>query len=343
MERTERGLDRLTPWGIALAMVLWVACAHAAPMADPVLAWNEQTNLSIQATAMDPFNATRALALESIAVHDTLRSAQGLPGFLVRLDAPGDISQDLAVSAAAHTMLVYLFPARQAVLDALLATEQAAVPDKAKNQRSVAFGQAVAKAIVAIRDGDGWNRIVAATTGTGIGQWRPTPPRHIPALTPQWASVTPFTLVRPDQFRPPGPPAPGTPAFAEARAQTAKVGGIQSQYRTADQALAARYWSDAIGTYAPAGHWNSIANTVLQTHKRDRIGEATLLAELNVAVADAAIAMVDAKYVFNFWRPITAIHTGDATFRAGCRCWRHPTIPAISPVTLPSAARRPPS
>jgi membrane-associated phospholipid phosphatase len=307
----------LDGWIVALATILAVMPVLAAsPAADPVLFWNEQTNLSIQSTAMDPFNATRALALESIAVLDTLRSAKGAPGFLVHLPAPDDISPNLAASAAAHAMLVYLFPARRSALDAVFANDRSAQPTGEKRQRSIAFGEAVARAIVAIRDRDGWNRIAAFEAGTEAGRWRPTPPRFYPPLNPQWASVAPFTLTRPDQFRPPGPPLPGSQAFDGARLHTATIGGANSPVRSADQTLAAHYWSDAIGTYAPAGHWNSIAAGVVKTAKQDTMGQAEIFAELNIAMADAAIAMADAKYTFSGWRPITAIHTGDAAFPA---------------------------
>jgi hypothetical protein len=43
----------------------------------------------------------------------------------------------------------------------------------------------------------------------------------------------------------------------------------------------------------------------------DLADNALLFALLNIAMADAAIAAWDTKYVYNFWRPITAIHAGD--------------------------------
>ena len=317
MMRTRPRTARLLGWIVALAATLAVAPALASPpTADPVSIWNEQTNLAIQSTAMDPFNATRALALESIAVLDTIRSAKGAPGFMVRLTPPGDISSHLAAGAAAHTMLIYLFPARRSALDAVWAKERSAFPAGEKRQRSIAFGESVAGAIVAIRDKDGWDRIVTSKTGNEPGRWHPTPPHFYPPLNPQWAAVAPFTMTRPDQFRPPGPPAPGTRAFNEARLLTATFGGEQSLDRTADQTLAAHYWSDAIGTYAPAGHWNSIAAGLVKSGKQNMLHQAELFAELNIAIADAAIAMADAKYTFNSWRPIAAIQAGDADFPA---------------------------
>lgn len=278
--------------------------------------WNEQTNISIRATSADPFSATRDLALESIAVLDTLRSVAGKPGFMVRLEAPADVSPIVATHAAAHAMLVHLFPARKNQLDAVFEEAVRSFAPDPKRESAIAFGNAVAAAVIAIRSNDGWNKTGRVVTGTEAGQWRPTPPGLHPPLNPQWAMLAPFTLTRPDQFRPPGPRAPGTQAFLDAVRQTAEIGELHSTIRTADQTQAAHYWSDAIGTYAPAGHWNTIANTVLREASSDPLRQATVLAELNIAIADAAIAMTDAKYTYWAWRPISAIQAGIPGFPA---------------------------
>jgi membrane-associated phospholipid phosphatase len=283
---------------------------------DAVLFWNAETNRAIQQTSMDPFMATRALALESVAILDTMRSAADRPGFLVRLPAPAGVSPMVATDAAAHTMLVYLFPARKAALDAAYVSSLAAYPADDARARAEAFGSAVVRAIIAIRDRDGWNRTDTVKVGNTPGQWRPTPPRFLPPLDPQWAALTPFALRFPTQFRPPAPPAPGTDAFNSARALTASIGDAHSRSRTPDQTQAAHYWSDGIGTYAPAGHWNTIAVDALRATTHDPMREAEVLAELNIAVADSAIAMADAKYTFTMWRPITAIREGDGAFPA---------------------------
>lgn len=309
---------RLVPWVFAaVAVAVAIASpARADTLPDPVLTWNRQTNVAIQTTLMDPFQATRALALESLVVFDTLRSVSGQAGFLVRLPAPPGVRPDIAAGAAAHTVLRYLFPAQRSALDATLATFLSAIPDDPERARSVAFGAAMADTVIAIRDRDGWNRNQPFPTRSAPGQWRPTPPGFLPPLNPQWARVTPFTLLEPKQFRPPGPPAVGSKKFNDARSLTAAMGEAQSSVRAPDQTQAAHYWSDAIGTYAPAGHWNEIATGLLREEQRDLVSEAKLLAELNVAIADAGIAMADAKYTYWFWRPIAAIRLGDGTFIA---------------------------
>jgi hypothetical protein len=280
------------------------------------LLWNAQTNRAIQETATDPFQASRDLALESIAVLDTVRSIASAPCFLVRLPGARDLDTAIAASAAAHTMLVRLFPARRAVLDAAL---EASLTDAAAGtgrDRAIVFGNAVANAVYARREDDGWNAKgpaeATANAEPAPDQWRPTPPVFLPAQDPQWGAVRPFVLTQPGQFRPPGPPASGSAAFREAVASVASIGAAQSTERTAEQTEIARYWSDPAGTYGPAGHWNAIAASLLAPSGESLEAEAQTFAELNVAIADAAISVADAKYNYRFWRPVTAIRDGAA-------------------------------
>jgi membrane-associated phospholipid phosphatase len=292
---------------------------------DPVLIWNDQTNRAIQETSTDPFQASRALALESIAVLDTVRSIASAPAFLVRLPGARDLKPDIAAAAAAHAMLSQLFPARRPALDATLAASLANEPAGPARDRAVAFGKAVADAVFARRADDGWNAAAngatsgaangatnGATGGAPPGEWRPTPPDFAPPQDPQWGAMTPFVMTKPSQFRPAGPPALGSAAFREAAASVAALGAAQSADRTAAQTDIARFWSDGAGTYGPAGHWNAITASLVPSAGLSLEAEAELFAELNVAIADAAIAVADAKYNYRFWRPVTAIREGAA-------------------------------
>jgi membrane-associated phospholipid phosphatase len=282
------------------------------PVIDPVLAWNDLANRAIQATGTDAFEASRALAIESIAVLDTIKSIDGTPAFMVRLAAPRDISVNVAVAVAAHTVLSHLFPTRRSVLDAALAEALIHEPAGPALNRAISFGNAVANAVIMLRDEDGSMAVERSSpTRTAPGEWHPTPPSLLPAAHPQWATMQPFALTKSDQFRPAGPPALGSDAFRRARSEVASVGEVRSTVRTAEQTEIAHYWSDAIGTYAPAGHWNAIAANVVAPLRLGMAVEAELFAEINVAMADAGIAMADAKYTYWFFRPITAIRLGD--------------------------------
>ncbi|MBC7637868.1 MAG: vanadium-dependent haloperoxidase [Acetobacteraceae bacterium] len=290
--------------GVACALLLASVPAWAG---DPVLAWNQQTNLAIQATLTDPFNAARALAMESIAVLDTVKAIAGEQGFLVHVAAPSGLDPAVAAAAGEHAMLVRLFPSRRAVLDAALATSLAGLPPGENRAGALALGAMIAEAVFTRRAGDGAQGIAAVGTENAAGDWRATPPGFLRPLHPHWAILTPFAMRAPNQFRPPGL---GTTAFERSVRSVAELGAAQSRSRTAEQTEIAHYWSDAIGTYAPAGHWNAIAGSLMARRQIGLMAEAELFAELNVAMADACIAMADAKYTFRFWRPITAIRVG---------------------------------
>lgn len=314
---------RLMPWvlvslGVVASGMTAVPAAAEPGQApgDPVLAWIDQTNRAIQETATDPFQASRDLALESIAVLDTVRSIASAPCFLVRLPGPRDLNPTIAAAAAAHTMLLHLFPERQAALDAALEISLADGPAGAERDRAIAFGNAVADAVYARRKDDGWNAKAPADAHASAepapGQWQPTPPGFSPPQVPQWGAIRPFVLTQPAQFRPAGPPAVGSAAFREATASVASIGAAQSTERTAEQTEIARYWSDPVGSTGPAGHWNAIAAGLIAPSGQGLEAEAQTFAELNVAIADAAIAVADAKYNYRFWRPVTAIREGAA-------------------------------
>jgi membrane-associated phospholipid phosphatase len=123
--------------------------------------------------------------------------------------------------------------------------------------------------------------------------------------------VTPFALTRGDQFRPDGPPEVTSAAYAAEFNEVKRLGSASSTERTAEQSEIARFWADGSGSYTPPGHWNQIATGLAATEGLSGPASARLLAELNVALADAAIAAWDAKYTYDFWRPVTAIRLAD--------------------------------
>jgi membrane-associated phospholipid phosphatase len=123
--------------------------------------------------------------------------------------------------------------------------------------------------------------------------------------------VTPFALTRADQFRPDGPPEVTSAAYAAEFNEVKRLGSASSTERTAEQTEIARFWADGSGSYTPPGHWNQIATDLAATEGLSGPASARLLAELNVALADAAIAAWDAKYTYDFWRPVTAIRLAD--------------------------------
>jgi Leucine-rich repeat (LRR) protein/membrane-associated phospholipid phosphatase len=279
---------------------------------QPVLYWIEQANRAIKGTSTDPFQASRALALESIAVLDTVRSMSGSPAFLVRLPAPPGISMGSAIAAAAHATLSHLFPARGPALDAALSRALANEPAGPARGRARMFGKAIADGVIAMGDQAGrFGPPAPVPTSTIPGQWRPTPPDYLPPAGRGWVSLTPLVMVKADQFRVPPPPRPGSPAFRNARASVAALGAVRSAARTPEQTEIAQFWNDEAGTTTPVGHWNAITADVIGPLRLGTLAEAEIFAQLNVALADAAIAISDTKYAYLAWRPISAIRAGN--------------------------------
>ena len=216
-----------------------------------------------------------------------------------------------------------LYPAQAATFDAAYLAELAGIPDQPKNARKegVRWGEKVAAKILLARASDGSTNVVPYTPGSGPGAWIPTPRPPatpggpelpgLPSLLPNWPSVTPFAMTSGSQFRPPGQPALSSSNWAAEFNQTKELGSKTSATRSAEQTDIARFWADGAGTVTPPGHWNVIARDVAAQRGTTLEQNARLFALLNIAVADAAICSWDAKYAYNFWRPITAIRMAD--------------------------------
>jgi PAP2 superfamily len=131
-----------------------------------------------------------------------------------------------------------------------------------------------------------------------------------PIFVAQRGLVTPFAIPTSDFFRPNGPPALESTKYAADYNEVKALGADDKCTRTPDQTKIALFWADGAGTVTPPGHWNVIAQDVVTTRRNTMRQNARLFALLNVAMADAAICAWDAKYHYNFWRPVTAIRNG---------------------------------
>ncbi|MDT7833571.1 Ig-like domain-containing protein, partial [Aquabacterium sp. OR-4] len=278
---------------------------------DAVLTWNDIALRAIQLDVTDPPVATRNLALVSLAQYDTLAAIEGTPAYLVQRSVSGAVNAQAAVAVAAHRILSLTYPAQKTVLDAALASSLASIADGAAKDAGITLGLSVADAVLAIRANDGSNAFTEYAGSTAVGQWRPTGPIFDVAENPHWASVTPFALSSPGEFRPSAPPTVDSAAYATALNEIKSLGSATSSTRTADQTQQAHFWADGKGSTTPPGHWNQIASQVALTKGNSLSANARLFAQLNVALADAAIACWDAKYFYGAWRPETAIHDAE--------------------------------
>jgi PAP2 superfamily len=125
-------------------------------------------------------------------------------------------------------------------------------------------------------------------------------------VTPGWGNVIPWVLRNLSQFQPDGPPPLDSWRYARDYNEVKEIGSLTSPTRTDDQTEIARFW---LGT--PTAIWNGVARQVIPAHGLDLSATARTFALMYLASSDASIACWEAKYTFNFWRPITAIRNGD--------------------------------
>ena len=276
--------------------------------ADVVTDWNNAALDAIRAGNTNPPIASRSLAILHTSIYDAVNGiARTHEPYLVPSVAPRSASRAAAASAAAHRALVNLFPASRSSFDALHAAILGGIPDGPRKRVGIIWGEFVGNVILAARAHDGSDAVVPPPGGSGPGVWVPTPPAFLPYLLPQWGFVVPFGMNSSSQFRPPGPPSLDSQQYAADYEEVKQLGAAVGSTRTPEQTEIALFWADGAGTETPPGHWNSIAQIIADARGNTLEENARLFALLNIAMADAAICAWDAKYTFDFWRPVTAI------------------------------------
>ena len=310
----------------ALLIVALVAAGPApvsAAAPDTVLEWIGVMNTTVLAGGTNPLVSTRVVALVSASVFDAVNGIdRRFQPLHVKPAAPHNASERAAAIQAAYVILVDLYPAQAATLKTQHDASLAALASTEKAQSiaaGVAWGQTVADAIWAWRLTDGIAPApppflgVQSIVGTqaAIGAWRPTPqglPNQLPGVSgagPQFATMTPWVLTRPSQFRLPPPFALNSPEYAADLDELFKMGVYSGSGRTQDQSDLALFWAGNTPLY-----WNRIAAQLSVARGLSFTENAHLFALLNVSMADAGIACWDGKYRYVFWRPITAIRDG---------------------------------
>jgi hypothetical protein len=312
MREVRAANGRVPRWAVSL--LAGAAAASATPAlavipvsGDPVLYWNQVLSTGL---AGSPTVTSRGFAMVGVALHDSVNATLGNPdySYLKGVATPGGDTR-AAASVAAHTLLVQLNPAKQAEFDAALAASLALVPDGAAKTNGIATGLAIGQATLAARTGDGSALAAGAPyTPTGLpGDWAPTPNGFAPAALPGWGAVDPWLLDSADQFRPGAPPTLTDAAYSAAFNAVKDIGSAASLTRTADQTASAQFWAGAPGT----GPWIQAGIEAAQAKGLSTLENARLFGSLSVAMADATIATWDAKYAYDYWRPVTAIRLAD--------------------------------
>ena len=273
---------------------------------------------------LGPGRTARALAIVSIAVFEAVNAIERrYTSYLGVGRAHPRASIDAAIAQAAHDTLAGLFPSQAAHCGKLLQQELASMPDDIARGEGVELGARAAAAALARAADDGSAhaepRLGAGyVPGLGPGEWRQDPVSRLPvALGARWGEVRPFVISAGKAFRAPPPPALTSAEYAEAFAEVLKYGGdgvLTRTRRTEDQTLMALFWAydgaPMLGT--PPRLYNQIAVHIAGQMGSDVAELARILALVNVAMADAGIAIWESKYHYKVWRPVTGIREADA-------------------------------
>lgn len=260
-----------------------------------VLAWNSLARQLVADRGIDPPMASRYYALLSVAQARAARS-----------DTPGKAhlshrARLAAINTASAAVLDYMFPddAAQIEASAHILDRTAESVGSSNVSAGTQVGLIAAESVVRRARTDRSDLQWSGTMPTGVGLWHSSASPQSPPLRPRWGEVQPWILERGDQFRPPPPPAFGSPGYLAALAEVRQI----SDTRTPEELRIALFWADGANTMTPPGHWNAIAADLIARYHIDEERAAEILARMNMAIMDAGIACWDAKYHYWFIRP----------------------------------------
>jgi hypothetical protein len=285
---------------------LFLAACLANPLttasANVVTDWDEKAVALIQ-TRMVPPVAYRAMAIVHIAMFDAVNSIEPhYRPYYAQLPATRETSKEAAAAAAAGAVLTKLLPDVASDIQAALKSYLLAIPDNDAKSNGIKLGEAVAAKVLEARAADGSSAPDAYRPVTTPGVYIPT----ALTVTSQWPNLTPFAMTSPSQFRPDPPIALESDQWAKDYNEIKELGEKNSSKRSARQTEDARFWllTGPLSTHP-------LHRQIAIRKEMSVIDSARFMAVITAAEADATIAVMDAKYKYAFWRPITAIRNGD--------------------------------
>jgi vanadium-dependent haloperoxidase-like protein len=292
----------------AVTLMLFAMLAAFA-RADVITDWNTRADAIATDKRLLPPVHGRVLAMMHVAMFEAVNAIEHrYAPYRLKLVADKKTSGDTAAAVAGHDVLVALFPEQKSALDALLAESVGRVAEGPARERGIILGHKAAEGILELRVSDGSD--VAET-------YRPItkPGVYVPTALPVSSTVsgfTPWVMSSAAQFRPPPPPALTSETWTRDFNEIREIGELNSKTRSAGQTEIAKFWF-----LTGARTFNPIVQQVAKHRQMDLLDCARLFALVSMAAEDAFIAVFDAKYTFNFWRPVTAIRNADLNGNPG--------------------------
>lgn len=284
-----------------LAVALFATAAHA----DVIMDWNAKADaLAVEKQLLNAPNA-RGQAMLHIAMFEAVNAIdRRYAPYKLNLTADRAASREAAAAAAAYDVLLALHPDKKADLDAALAGSLAGIAENEAKSKGIELGKQAAAGIIALRANDGSNTPEDYRPATTAGVYVPT---TIPIESTS-SKIKPFAMTSASQFRAAPPPALTSETWTRDLNEIREIGSSTSAKRSAEQTTIARFWF-----FTGPRTYNAIVRQIASNRKMDLVDCARLYALTAMASADAFIAVFDAKYTYNLWRPVTAIRNADLT------------------------------
>jgi PAP2 superfamily len=289
------------------ALLAAALTAAASPtFANVVTDWDEKAVAVVTPMSglagTSPYLAVRLMGMVHAAMFDAVNSIeQRYRPYLVQLPADPATSKEAAAAAAAATILATIDAKTADEMKAALAAYLAPLPDGAARSDGIALGRTVAMKVIEARANDGCDAPDAYRPRTTPGVYVPTSI----TLSSMWPDMKPFVMAKGSQFRPKPPIALDSKEWATDFNELKDYGGKNSAKRTAQQTETALFWTSPLLAYQP------LMRQLVSAKQMGVLDSARFMALEAFALNDAIIAVLDAKYHYNFWRPITAIRNGD--------------------------------
>ena len=289
---------------ICTGLVLLVGLSHTA-RADMVSDWGTKAIAIGTEKQLPNAPLTRGLAMMHVAMFEAVNAVERrYAPFKLDLSADRTASKEAAAATAAHEILIQLHPDQKSALDQAVAVSLAAVPDGDGKSKGIELGKKAAAGIAALRVDDGVTAQESYRPSTKPGVYVPT---AIPIEVTS-GGLKPWVMEKGSQFRPGPPPALDSAVWTRDYNEIRELGGAKSTKRTAEQTDMGRFWF-----LTGPRSFSPLVRLVADYKKMDLVDSARLYALVAMASNDAFIAVFDAKYAYNFWRPITAIRNADQT------------------------------
>jgi hypothetical protein len=286
------------------AIVLSVGLAGPS-RADVIADWNAKAEaVAIEKRMLPPPNA-RGMAMLHVAMFEAVNAIdRKYAPYKLTLAADSNLSKEAAAAAAAYTVLVALHPDQLSSLDSALKASLSAIAEGEPKAKGIELGKKAGAEILALRAHDGANAPESYRPHTSPGLYVPT----VVPVSSTYGGVTPWVMEKGSQFRPAPPPSLDSQTWTKDVNEVRDLAGAKGAQRSPEQTNVARFWF-MTGPQA----WNPIVRQLAALKKLDLVDSARLFALVAIATDDAFIAVFDAKYAYNFWRPITAIRNADLT------------------------------